>query len=182
MAPSRQGGTGPRRRREATSVGALDAALRYLLGRPRSRWEVRRHLEGRGHETAAVEEALRALAARGYLDDQALADSCVERAAEGHPMGRLRIANELGRRGVDGATMDQALRAFSPEREQAALDRALSKAARALRAAPADVARRRLAMRLRRLGFPEDRVRSVVEAWLRSRGETAGGQEGEVES
>src|SRR4051812_43121787 len=48
---------------------ALDLAFRYLGRRDRTVLEVRRYLEGKRVEPAAIDEAIRRLGEQGYLDD-----------------------------------------------------------------------------------------------------------------
>src|SRR5690606_29823517 len=79
----------------------LNYALRLLTVRRRSRAELRRRLERRGHEAEAIEEALSWLAGRGYLCDDEFARARVHDRLLGRPLGRRALVGDLRARGVD---------------------------------------------------------------------------------
>ena len=81
---------------------ALDLAYRYLSRRDRTVAEVRRHLEAKRCEPAAIDGAVAELSEAGYLDDAGYAQRFAEdrRALDG--WGAERIARKLAAVGVDG--------------------------------------------------------------------------------
>jgi regulatory protein len=78
----------------------MDFAYRYLGRRDRTVAEVRRHLEAKRCEPAAIDAAIAALGEQGYLDDAGYAERFAEdrRALDG--WGAERIARRLASVGV----------------------------------------------------------------------------------
>ena len=99
--------------RAASSDAAHAAALRLLTTRARTGAELRRRLEGRGFEAAAVAEALGRLERVGLVDDAALAGTVAEGRAE-QGLDAPAIAAELRDRGVDPDVAERAPRRPSP--------------------------------------------------------------------
>ena len=102
----------------------MTAAIAYLARAARSRAEVVAHLEGRAVDDALVEETLRALAERGYVDDTALAERRAEELLLHRGCGRLKVAHELTRRGLTDSVIDRAIAGVLEGRSEVALGRA----------------------------------------------------------
>jgi len=154
---------------EADRVEALDAALRYLSWRPRSRAELARHLRDRGHPGPAAEAALRRCEELGYVDDRAFALAFVRDRIRLRPRGRSRLRAELSARGVDAADAEAAIDAALAETEvteSELLRRVAERRARSLAALDRETARRRLASYLLRRGFAGSEVRTEVDRIL----------------
>ncbi|MGI9099160.1 MAG: regulatory protein RecX [Solirubrobacteraceae bacterium] len=81
---------------------ALELAYRHLHRRDRTEAQLRRHLASRGVQAPAIDDAVRALARQGYLDDARYARVFAEdrRALDG--WGPERIERALLAAGVDG--------------------------------------------------------------------------------
>lgn len=109
---------------------ALDFAYRYLNRRDRSVAEVRRHLEAKRCEPAAIDAAVAELVELGYLDDARYAQRFAEdrRALDG--WGAERIARKLATIGIDAADIDAAV---SEQDHAAELDAAVELLRRKLR-------------------------------------------------
>jgi regulatory protein len=103
---------------------ALELAYGYLNRRDRTVSEVRRHLQNRGREEAAVERAIEILQAEGYLDDARYARLFSEDKRTLEEWGRERIERALRERGVDRELVDETLAAGSSDDSE--LERALS--------------------------------------------------------
>ena len=111
-----------RERRAAVDDPAvvLEAAARFLEARSRSIDEVRRRLTGAGYQAGLVDGAIVRLTELGMLDDEVFARSWVESRDRSRPRGERAIRDELRRKGVDRALVDEVLEA----RRQAAADAA----------------------------------------------------------
>lgn len=154
---------------EADRVEALDAALRYLSWRPRSRRELARHLRDRGHPGPAAEAALRRCEELGYVDDRAFALAFVRDRIRLRPRGRARLRAELSARGVEPADAEAAVDAALAESELSEgdlLTRVAERRARSLASLDREAARRRLASYLLRRGFAGSEVRAEVDRIL----------------
>lgn len=140
----------------------IDIAARALRTRDRSRRDLDERLARAGIGEAARAEALETLERVGYLDEERFA---VARAstlsARGH--GDAAIRADLERQGVPTELVEAAIEQLEPERERAL------RAAAGPRARASDV--RRLAARLRRLGFSEDSLEAAVGAFADDGGE-----------
>jgi regulatory protein len=131
----------------------IDIAARALRTRDRSRRDLDARLERAGVEGEARAQALETLERVGYLDEERFAVTrAATLAARGH--GDASIRHELEEEGIPPEVVEVALDQLEPER-----DRALRLAA-SVSEMPAEV--RRLAGRLRRLGFSEDALEAAV--------------------
>jgi len=88
---------------------AYAAALHYLAARPRSRSEVERRLEQKGHAPEAIAAAIERLKDRCYVDDEAFAAFWVENRTRFRPRSAAAMRQELSQKGVDSDTIRQAL-------------------------------------------------------------------------
>lgn len=132
-------------------------ALRLLAAREHSRLELERKL--RPHETGPGELAvvLDALQAKGFISDERVADSVVNRRAA--RLGAARVRAELQAKGLDEAVVRQAVDALRATER----DRALAVWRRKFGQPPVDAAERARQMRfLAARGFSPDVLRQVV--------------------
>lgn len=160
----RTSGTGPRRgfsggRGGAAAGGpkgsARDACFRLLARREYSRKELHDLLLRRGHETAAIDEALAWLAEEGYQSDERYAVSMVR--YKGRRQGGRRLRQDLARAGVgeEAATAAMAQAGSEVVRCVAVLRRHEGKT-------PDAAARARITRWLAGRGFDFDTIR---KAW-----------------
>jgi regulatory protein len=98
----------------------LDLSYRYLGRRDRTVLEVRRHLEAKRVEPAAIDATVAELEQQGYLDDARYAQRFAEDRRRLDGWGSERIARRLRELGVDREHIDAALAAQDPEEEMAA--------------------------------------------------------------
>jgi len=144
---------------------ALEAALRLLNFRARSRAELARRLHRSGHAQPAIEAAVHRCDELGYLDDNAFALAYVRDRLKFRPRGRRVLVAELGARGVGKATAERAIDLVFEETgaSEAALAHLLArKRRRAMVGLEPDVARRRLVAYLARRGFSPATIRDAV--------------------
>lgn len=94
-----------------------DEALRLLSRRDYSRRELAYKLAPYARRTEEVSELLDELTKLGYLSDEKLADAYV--AYNKDRYGLLRIKQNLLQRGIDEATIDNALRNYCDEEQTA---------------------------------------------------------------
>ncbi|MFS8570491.1 MAG: regulatory protein RecX [Thermaerobacter sp.] len=90
-------------------------ALRLLSLRAHSRQDLRHRLERRGHDAAAVEQALALLARQGWLDDADFARQWARRSLARSPVGPERLITGLTRQGVDPDLAREAARSAVAE-------------------------------------------------------------------
>jgi regulatory protein len=153
-------------RREAAVLATYDRALNMLALRARSSRELRRQLVRKGEPSDQVDAAIARLHAAGFLDDGAFARQFARSKAVGAGMSRLRIQQELGRRGVareigEGAIAD----VFEEEQldEGAVVAQAARKKLRSLKNLDAETRRRRLYAFLARRGYDLDDIRRAIQ-------------------
>lgn len=162
-----------------TRQRATEAAMRYLGIRPRSTREIRDYLRGKAYEPETVEAAIGRLTARGYLDDAAFARWWAENRAQFRPRGPHLLRQELRRKGVEAATVDDALteHAERVDTEEQALAVARQKLRALLRQGlEQEVIVRRLSGLLARRGYGYDTLRTVLRT-LKERGELTDGSD-----
>lgn len=151
---------------------ALDRAFSYLSHRPRSRFEVERHLRAKGFEPPAVAHALGRCEELGYLDDRAFAESWVRDRIRLKPRGRFKLKMELEDKGVSGADAEAAIdRVFRDEGidDRALLERAARKRWESRRTDDPEKLRRRIHGYLRRRGFRSADIHEVLDGLLPDR-------------
>jgi regulatory protein len=88
---------------------AHQQALRSLSYRARSEAEIRQNLKEHEFSEPVIEETLERLRKSGLLDDARFAKSWVENRTELRPRSRRALAFELGRKGISGEALDEAL-------------------------------------------------------------------------
>ena len=93
----------------AAGARALELAYRYLNQRERTVRELRRHLDGRDLDPAAVDAAVDELTEAGYLDDARYARLFAEDKRRLERWGGGRIRNALLARGVARDVVEAAL-------------------------------------------------------------------------
>lgn len=159
---------------DAIIADAEQDLLRALRRSDRSRAEARVLLEahdelGEGH----IEDLLDRMTDLGYLDDERLAESLVERLTR-KGQGPLVVRRTLRERCIDDAAIERALEALDGDDEDArAFELAAARATR-LRGVEPTAARRRLVSYLQRRGF--DGAMSMRAADAALQGGTAGGR------
>lgn len=136
---------------EGDALRAHATAIKLLGPRDHSRRELFNKLATRGFEEVLVNTTLDALEARGYLDDARYACRLAEqRAEQGH--GPASIRAKLHERGVDGSLISAALDSLECDWSEVACE----------------ALRRKFTQQ--QLADRDDRVRSKVARFLRSRG------------
>jgi regulatory protein len=129
-----------------------------LARRPHFRAELAAKLAQRGYESEEIETTLDRLAAKGFLDDaEAARQFTAGRLARG-PLGRRRLAAELGRRGAPREAAQSALDELTDEDDR---ESAREAARRWLRGRRAD--RAALARHLERRGFSPRAIVGALE-------------------
>ena len=151
----------------------LDAAIRFLTPRPRSRTEVRRRLlrPHPKHPTPspeAVERMLDRLEQLGLLNDRDFAGFWVENRERFSPRSARALGQELRQRGVDRETADDVT---DPDRDEARALAAGRQRLRSLAQLDYETFRTRLGQFLLRRGFGYGVARETVRRlWEEARG------------
>lgn len=94
--------------------------LRYVVLRPRSRWEIEFYLERKKASPALTELILNKLSIIGLIDDEKFAQAYVNDRRLLRPASRRKMVNELRKKRVAGDTIEKTVGA-SQEEEQTAL-------------------------------------------------------------
>jgi regulatory protein len=150
---------------------ALDLAYGYLNRRDRTVSEIRRHLQNRVSEEAAVERAIEILQAEGYLDDARYARLFSEDKRTLEEWGRERIERALRERGIDREVVDETLAGSS---DQSELERALSLLRRRFLEPPRDRRERDRALgMLIRKGYDSELALQALSAHARDADEAS---------
>ena len=154
---------------EAAALGAYDRALNLLAFQARSARELKRRLVQKGEDPALADAAVARLVERGLLDDADYARQLTRSKVLGAGASKRRVQQELFKKGVARETADAAIaEVFEDEQvdEQAIVDDAARKKARALAKLDPDTRRRRLYGFLARKGYDGDKIRLAMQAAL----------------
>lgn len=145
--------------------------LRLLTGTPRTRKQLADALRKREIPEDAAEEVLSRFEEVGLINDSAFADAWVESRHHGRGLARRALARELRTKGVDGATIDEAVAQLDSEQEEATARELVARRLRSTRGLDRDRRLRRLAGMLARKGYPEGMALRVVRQALEQEGE-----------
>jgi regulatory protein len=148
---------------------ALASALRYLSYRPRTEAEVRQKLLSR-FPKGVTEQVIRRLHALGLLNDREFTRLWVEQRQRSRPRGKRLLHQELARKGVAKAVIEEAL--ASTRDEEAAYQAGRRKAA-TLSASDFRGFRNKLGPYLQRRGFSYEIAKQAVERLWRERSATS---------
>lgn len=150
-------------------------ALRLLAQREHSRLELVRKLQPHAADAAELAATLDQLQAKGFIDEQRVADSVVHRRAPG--LGASRVKAELRAKGLDDELVAQAMATL----RSTEVERATGVWQKKFGIAPADAAGRAKQMRfLAARGFSPEVVRRVVPQGGRVRADDEGAGDGEA--
>lgn len=141
---------------------ARATALRLLTRRDYTTKELRTKLLDRDLPEDEVTSVLADLAADGVLNDRRVADSFVRVASTIKGRGRLRIARELEQRGIDRATVREALAALPTDDEAESLRKVIQR--KRLPARLDQAGHRRVFAQLIRRGFPADLIAKALRS------------------
>ena len=144
--------------------------LRLLTGQPRTRAELAAALARRGVPDEAAEAVLGRFAEVGLIDDRAFAAAWVGSRHAGRGLARRALAAELRRRGVDQATVGEAVATLDPATEERTANELVGRRLSATRRLDATVRVRRLVGMLARKGYPPALAVRVVRAQLGEEG------------
>lgn len=142
---------------------ALDYVMKLLAQRSRSRWEIRDRMRRAGFDDQVVAKVDARLVELQILDDRAFAQETVEHS-QGKGMSSFAIRRALRSKGLDGTTVEEAMRGADSDAERA-LELARRRA-RTYGRLPSTAAYRRLASLLSRNGYEEDLVAEVCRRVL----------------
>jgi regulatory protein len=137
----------------------MDAAVKYLSARERSRKETEQKLAQAGYCREAVETVIEKLAEYGYLDDERYARRLVEQKQSGSkPYGKKAVVQKLKQRGIGGELAHLVLLETDESTER---ENALSYAKKLWPKYP-DKTREKVSQRLATKGFDYDTIRYVL--------------------
>ena len=100
---------------EDAREAAYQRALKFISYRPRSETEVRQRLGEQEVSEEDIGAVLQRLKRASLLNDDSFAQLWVESRSASRPRGRRALAYELGQRGVERKTIDQALASIDEE-------------------------------------------------------------------
>jgi regulatory protein len=142
---------------------AFQRAVRYLGIRPRSSAEIITYLKRKEVDETVVEDVVRRLHEKGYLDDEVFARFWVENRNRFRPRGAQALRYELRQKGVERETIDATLE--EQDEDAAALAALQPKVERWATLEKMDFEQKGLAFLARR-GFRFDVCRrTVAQAW-----------------
>jgi len=144
-----------------------DQALRFLEFRARSVAEMRRKLLQKGAGASEIEDVIDRLCEQKLLDDGDFARQFARAKLSGPGVSRLRVKQELSRRGVARDIADRAIQELEDEEgidPATAVQRVAEKKWKSLAKLDAFTRKRRLYAFLARRGFNPDEIRSAMIA------------------
>ena len=142
-----------------------NAAMRALMRRAHSVYEMRQSLERRAEDKSLVKKIIERLKSAGLIDDARYAKQFARQRTESRKQGKFRIARDLRARGIPDRHIEAALVELSQETDEAALIRA--RIQRKLKLLRGEIDDRKIASLYRsllRAGFPSDLIRRELRS------------------
>lgn len=109
-----------------TIEDVLRQSFRLLSRRMYTAWEFRKKLQEKGISEGLIEEALALLGDNGYLDDRTYVSAYIEEKRRIAPRGYFAFYQELKRRGIPAALLDELRSMYPLEAEIEDVKRLLS--------------------------------------------------------
>ncbi|HSH01474.1 MAG TPA: RecX family transcriptional regulator [Anaerolineae bacterium] len=131
----------------------------YISYRPRSRYEVERHLHKKGIDAEIITTILDDLTARQHLDDYAFAQYWIEQREAFKPRSHLALRQELGQKRVAREIIDELLADVD---ETAAALHVGQKKARRWQNLPADQFKQKMIRFLGQRGFAYPLIQTIL--------------------
>lgn len=150
---------------------AREVCLRLLAVRPRTRAELATALRRRRVADEIAEAVLDRFGEVGMIDDALFAQAWVTSRHHGRGLARRALGHELRRKGVDSATVGDALGRLDPATEEQTARALVERKLRGIGAAPPDVVLRRLTGMLARKGYPPGLAFRVIREALEAQPE-----------
>ena len=141
---------------------AMDAALRYLSYRSRTRAQMTEYLAGKGYPPDTIEGVMEKLQGYGYLDDTHYAREYMESKLRDRPLGRMRIKMALRERGIGDDIIDEALSGYDEDEELAQAMACLEKQIRLRKGKSPEIRKKQCYASLARRGFDWEMIQ---RAW-----------------
>ncbi|RMG96189.1 MAG: regulatory protein RecX [Chloroflexi bacterium] len=142
---------------------AKEQALRYLTYRPRSRTELRRYLQQKGHEPETITAVLDRLTDLNLIDDKAFARYWVEQRETFRPRSKIALQQELMAKGVSREAIEAAIETVD---ELDAARKAAQKQLYRWRNLPEQAFKTKLGQFLQRRGFGYEIILEIIdELW-----------------
>jgi regulatory protein len=143
----------------SSDQSCLDAALRYLSYRPRSEWEIMKHLEKKGFAPSSVGAVLLSLREKKLVDDVAFAEFWKTNRESFSPRSRAMLRSELRRKGIAQDIIAEVIQGVD---EEASACEAASKRAKRFATSDYDNFCRGLMTFLRQRGFNHEVAQQTV--------------------
>ena len=79
---------------------AYNQALRYLSRRPKTIWEMKQYLTGKGYDQKIIEQVLARLISYNFLDDQSFIRQFIDSRIRSKPKSVFALEYELKQKGI----------------------------------------------------------------------------------
>ncbi|HMF94488.1 MAG TPA: regulatory protein RecX [Vicinamibacterales bacterium] len=146
-------------------MSAYDDGVRMLARRELSELQVRQRLARKGHDAAAVDEAIARLREERAIDDARVAEAIARTETSLRRRGKLRVRMQIQRAGISNAMAKRAVdEAFDGIDDDALLEASLAKRLRGRETIADDREFQRLYRYLIGQGFEAERVMKALAA------------------
>ncbi len=146
---------------------AKQAAYNFVSYKPRTTFQVEQKLRKKNLSDEEIEIAIDFLKEFGHIDDEKYAETFCKDYIKRKNVGKKKMIYELGKRGIDKDLAETKVRELYPEESQR--DFAMEAARKKLKKIshkPPQKRKNSLINHLKRLGFPWEITRSVVEEFI----------------
>lgn len=157
----------PKPRQLDSEAALYEAAIKILVRRAHSVYEMKQALERRSEDAALVKTVMARLKSAGLLDDALYASQFARQRTEGRKQGKFRVARDLRARGVSDRHIEAALAQTAQQTDEARLIRQrIERRRRTFRGEIDDKKLASLYRSLLRAGFSADVIRRELKSFI----------------
>ena len=96
---------------------AKNDAIRFLSYRPRSKWEIENKLHRNKYKPSIIENTINWLEENNFINDRDFAINWIRYQISKKPAGKLKLRNELNKKGIDREIIDSVINSFFEQEE-----------------------------------------------------------------
>lgn len=139
-------------------------AYKYAAGKDKTEFMITRNLRLKGYQDDEIEIAIKYLREYELINDSEFCKKYIQLSLKRKPSGKLKLLNELLKRGVKRVIIDDAIEKYFPQENVYDMAMVLAqKKMRLLKNKPADKAKASLINSLKLQGFPNNIIWEVIK-------------------
>ena len=143
-------------------------AIRFLSYRPRSKWEIEKKLYDKKYQLNIIKDTINWLKEENLINDRDFAIQWIRYQVGKKPAGRIKLRNELFKKGIDRKIIDSAIDSFfeQDENELVLAKQLIKKKQFSLHSKNIKLEPAKIISLLKRQGFSNSVIQRIYEEYL----------------